>query len=257
MAVSFLFLCVLFCGNFSYGDEYAPVGPNATVAFEKSLFDLLPVYAFGVWPRIELYEKGSKPASHYISWVSKWVNRIVVRTPLKKDDFAKVKGGEFDNDEDLLADDWRVCQELRFGNDFIVGHLYLNNPLITSKKMEFQVDTEQLILVASSEKFRASSYNDQQIRKFLGQLLKIPEEVIPELKIESQNKRLEDSGIVITYGEATWKFDKMNPTSTNDRRWWSYMPFWIANGKLCVAVSVRDWEADDRPMETPVSRFRD
>jgi hypothetical protein len=236
-------LCALSPEGLCDGDQYVVIGPPDTASIEKALCDLLPVYASGIWPREEKLSgavKSSDINKNYISRIEESLGRV-----LKEDIRPTASLGVGDI---YGTDKWVVVPELRWGSDFILGQFVSRNKEIQGN-VEFQATDRDVTIAINSAKLFPSAGNDlddTKVVEAICAILNIPQDKIGDLQIERHSAFLGDRKIPVCYGKIRCNWNERKPDDKT-REWWSYMPFWIAKGKVCVSVSTIDWKKPDRP----------
>lgn len=225
-------------------DEYSPLGPMETASLERALYDRLPMYVLGIWPLTEQLVRAQRPADNHIAERAVWLERILA-------DEVKPTGVRYGSDQ------WIMVPDMRWNSDFILGRFASQDKHLQGN-VEFQASPMQITLAFHADDlFSTDGVSDARVREMVCRVLKIPGEHIDELRVEKQLARLGDNGTKVCYGKILWNWD---PTASwpadKNREWWSHIPFWIADGKLCVSVTTFDWKQDDRP-QVERNRFRE
>ena len=216
-------------GGFHRPIQYLAWGPADSASFEMALFDRMGAYAYGIWPRAEKLANAERPGRQYVAHIEQWLERI-----LQED--IKPAAGRWGTDR------WLMVPQLRLDEDFILGRFVSWNQKIQGD-VEFQATVDDLsITVKSSELFSIDRLDDAKVRQALCAILHIPPENIKDLRVESHSGVLGDDKTPVCYGKVFCNWNLHKDPLKFDREWWSYIPFWITTGKMCVFVSTRDWQ---------------
>jgi len=210
--------------------KYVPKGPNDTAEFEKGLYELLPIYAWGVYPSDKILSKGvsekdldpntASRMSQYKEKIDIWLTRVL-KEELKPNKFNRA--------------DWLGIRKLRGGTDYIVGKFVSTTK--ESATIEFQADDRNIALTINSPLLfvaEANELSDSQILDFITKILNIPQEKISKISVEKHFANL--GGINICYGKMRCEWDERK-SPLNEQDWWSYIPFWYVKGKIFVSIS--------------------
>ena len=227
--------------------EYIPKGPQETENFEKGLYELLPGYVCGIYPKAAILatgvsEKDLPPESaermtRYKEKIEAWLTRV-----LRKQLWPK----RFDKS------DWLGIRKLHWDTDYIVGRFVsiAEEPTYKGTIVEFQADGRSMDLTITSPSLfvaDANALSDLQIRNFTSKILNIPQEKVNKIEVEKQFATL--AGIDLCYGKMRCEWDERNWGHEDliKREWWSYIPFWYIKGKMFVSVSTIEWKRGERP----------
>lgn len=232
------FLCSIYMMGIALGSpthEYVSSGPNETAALEEGLYECLPVYVCGIYPRADRMATGigiEGVKEEYLDKVQTWLDRAL--TPGFMPTQVN-KGG------------WVGITNLHWGIDYIVGKYSItrnDGALANGSTVEFQANDQTLgLTVISSYIFSvdAVKLKDGLIRDCVTNILKVPSDKVEKLDIEHHFKTIVD--VNVCYGKIRCEWhERTSPQET--RQWWSYIPFWYTKGKMFVAISTIDLKAD-------------
>lgn len=260
----FMLICavlgVFVSGRACAAGETRPVNPAGMAAF-KAAARGVGIDRRGIWPPIERLKNAKKLVnSSRVAFYQKLLSRV-----LKKS--VHPDEGQWNSSE------WLVVPHLRHGEDYLLGQFASPNKKVS--RIEFQVTKESpasTLTIISEELFPNKKFTKQELRGLLGDLLNIPEDVIPNLELGLQSITVGDDKTVLTKGRVLDTRHKVprrhNPPSNvkdlppprkgrkvfkyvipkKKREWFSPMHFWIAKGRLCVTICTIDWKSGDRPM---------
>lgn len=251
-ALCYLILFFLCCITMSVKGEinYAPIGPEQSVAFEKALLEAGPEYVEGIFPKMEILNTGipkNEIPSYWTQVVEMWLKRVL------QSDFAPGPKTE-------IA--MYGLPELRWKSDYIVGYYVAvpNKKSEPNSRVEFQATDRHLSITIFMEEKIVADVNtlpDDVILEMLKKYMAVPEGKVSQISIEKANKIL--AGTPICYGKMRCEFHELRDTGVEkekNRRWWSYMFFWITKDKFHITVFTIDWEKNARPVSASSRIFR-
>jgi hypothetical protein len=248
---------------------------SAESAMLESEFDKLScVGTVGIWPQNDALQK-AKPyhhGPHYPGEREDWFGRV-----LKKS--VQPEKGQWNSKE------WVIVPQLRweYPADWLLGHFASQDPRIA--RIEFQESSSSYnlaITIISAELFPNKEFDASEVRDKLGELLNIPADCLPHLKMDLKHAVVGKDKIMITYGtvfdaryadplttelagppaieESTAGTPPVTPSPAREtekyvplipddkREWFSPMSFCIFKGRLLFRVSTVDWKGGVRPM---------
>jgi len=233
------FACLLFCGNpVGQAEDSAPSTEPRTVSLDKALDEFLPRYVWGIGLTPEALARGMQREAiprAYVSKIEAWITRVVCAEWKPKDtELIAVLG----------------IPKLHYNRDYIIGHFPCEScdAPDKSKAVEFQADDRKLDLTlhsASVKVPRTDSWSGCEVLAIVARFLDIPEEKTARIVV--QQHAAEVDGSLVTYGRLQCEWDYLRPGDDKQRRWWSDIPFWIMDGRVCVSISTIDWEHGERP----------
>jgi len=231
--------------------EYVPKGPTETEGFEKGLYQLLPGYVHGIYPKASLLADGVSEESlspqdamrmtQYKKEIESWLNRVL-RIELKPKQFSRP--------------DWLGIRKLHLDRAYIVGRFTSPAKEASSYRdavVEFQADDRSISLTMSSGLLFAADANglsSLQISDLASKVLNIPHEKVSKIDVEKHLTTL--AGVEVCYGKMRCEWNEREPDYTK-RQWWSYIPFWYVKGRLFVNISTMAWKEKGLPASTKSS----
>jgi hypothetical protein len=236
-----LLLCFTLSVKYVYCKiDYEPKGTEQTIALEKAFIDIQPGYVDGIYPKQDILNMGVSKSEIHSYWIQKietWLRRVL------QPDYSP-------GSETEIA--MYGLPEFRWKSDYIVGHYVTVSKKNgeSSQRVEFQATDRYLpITIFLKEKVQdVNVLSDDAILQIVQKYIAIPTEKLSKISIEKTCNVL--AGIPICYGKMRCGYHEVKDAGKEKekgRRWWSYIPFWITEDKLFVAVSTIDWEKDDRP----------
>jgi len=225
--------------------KYVPKGPKETAEFEKGLYQLLPGYVHGIYPKAAVLANGvsekdlsPKNATRMIQYKKKiqtWLTRVL-KIALKP--------------EQLNKGDWLGIRKLHLDTDYIVGGFVSAAKGSTTYRdavVEFQADDRSIDLTITSPLLFAADANglsDVQIRNLASKILNIHKKKVSRINVEKHFTTL--AGIDLCYGKMRCEWNERKPDYSK-REWWSYIPFWYIKGKMFVHISTIEWKKGELP----------
>jgi len=236
--------------------EYIPKGPKETEEFEKRLYELLPGYVCGIYPKDAILAKGvseknlppesAARLAEYKKIIETWLNRVL---------HVKLKPKRFNKG------DWLGIRKLHWDTDYIVGRFVSASEEFPYKGaiVEFQADDRSMDLTITSPLLLTADANglsDANILNFTSKILNIPQEELNKIKIEKYYITV--AGIDLCNGKMQCEWDERDekywrPDELIKREWWSYIAFWYIKGKMVVHISTIEWKKGDLPASTKSS----
>jgi len=220
--------------------KYVPKGPKETAEFEKGLYQLLPGYVHGIYPKPAILANGvseknlssesSARIKTYKEKIQTWLT-CVLRIELKPKQFNKA--------------DWLGIRRLHLDTNYIVGRFVSAAKASTTYGgaiVEFQANDRSIDLTIASPSLFAADANglsDGQIRNLATKILNIPKEKVGRIDVEKHFTTL--AGIDLCYGKMRCEWNEKIPDYSK-RKWWSYIPFWYIKGKMFFDISMIDWK---------------
>ena len=219
--------------------EYIAKGPRETEEFEKGLYEQLPVYLCGIYPRDAILGQGVSEGNLppeigermklYKKTIETWLTRVLV---------PGVKPAQFNRDG------WLGIRKLRWDMNYIVGKFIGATKQAPYKGavVEFQANDQSMELTVTCPSLLtadANSLSDAKILDFTSKILNIPEEKVSKTKIEKHFITV--AGIDVCNGKMLCEWDPKH-SPPEEREWWSHIPFWYVKGKFVLAVSIVDWK---------------
>lgn len=236
-------------GNVNGEINYIPTGPEQSVAFEKALLEAGPEYVDGIFPKNETLNAGIRKneiPSYWIQLNEAWLKRVLRPdfTPGLKTEIAMYGLPEF-----------------RWNSDYIVGYYDTTPPQKSEigSRIEFQATDRHLsITIFMDNKISdVNALSNDEILRISRKYLSIPERKLSKISIEKAHGVL--AGIPVCYGKMRCEFHELRDTGIDkekNRRWWSYILFWITEDKFYTSVFTIDWEKDKRPAAANSRLFR-
>jgi hypothetical protein len=202
---------------------YEPVGPPATAAFERALYDRFPEYVDGVWPsdaRMAAAVQADEIPDEWVQHVQQWLERVL-NAPYRPPADA--------------MNSWKAIPKLRWGCDVLLGK-YADPD---GGEIQFQSIDDDLAFTFVPKDAKLLQLTDaraQDVRDLACRFLAIPKEKQPLLQVKMSREDM--AGVSTLMGIITCEFDpqKSDPES---QEWFSYMPFWIADGRMFIDVYAR------------------
>ena len=223
------------------------VGPPETARLEKTLGSRLGVYAWGIWPRTEKFQKavaGPNVPEKYVQRMETWLSRIL------RKDFLPDK---------LDPNRWHGFGKLDGWSDFVIGQ-YINTA--QDATVQFRGDGLLLGITVLSKEFFSNGVaglTDDQVIKAITSLVNYPEDKVKDITIEKHFEEMGDPNnkVLVCYG----KLRAPEPTivlyrfKRKVRTWWSFMPFWITKNKIFICTSMVNWESFPASLDPYVFKF--
>jgi len=207
---------------------FTQTGPDETAALERGLFDLMGVYQLAIWPRQDILSAGVGSADLPKEYVQ------AVKASLEKVVGGAVKPVEFDSGE------WLGLRKLRFERNFISGTFTSADGKC---KAQFQATCDDMAITFASEELLSEDPGDMttdRISALAKAFLNIPTEKVAMLKADGAVGSVAGTAVYHGVLRCDWVSDTESPIK--ERRWWSYMPYLYAKGKMLIDVSTHDWE---------------
>lgn len=240
-------------------NNYIPRGPNEIANLEKGLYELLPTYVKGIYPKQEiiaslsineqnLKEDTQQRISGYKDDIEKWLKKVLVPELLPE---------EFDKNG------WLCMHGLHWNNNYIIGRFSSsadNTNLYKDANSMFQASRNKLAITVASDKicyFDPNTISDTELVSLILKILQIPKEKEQTIKIDRSLHNIDSTKLCHGKIRVDWDDEK---SSIADRKWWSYIPFWYRAGTVYFDVYTIDWkypparirqyELKDRPVDS-------
>jgi hypothetical protein len=234
-------------GTVSKASEYVPTGPAATANFEKELYNLLPGYVYGIFPKQEVLNRGVSKNDIPLYWTQmteRWLRQTLVPSLAPGPKTEIVMYG---------------LPELRSSSDYIMGYYLTDKNSELHSRVEFQATDRNLaITIFMNDKIAdINALSDEAILGILKKDTAVPEGKLSRISIEKTHKVL--AGIPVCYGKMRCEFDERKdtgPDKEKNRQWWSYIPFWITEDKFFICISTIDWAKKKLPVSASSRIFK-
>lgn len=222
------------------GSTWEPVGPPETEQLERELRHRMAGYDCAFWPRNERLKDGIPGRllrKTYTDNIKKWLPRVLD---------ASLTPAELD------PNSWTGVRKLYFDRNFILGRF--SSAKDPNTTIEFKGTCRKLGITIRSNRLCARPATDmtsEEIKEILTTALRFPADKADKIELKSKGERL--AGVDVYYGRMYCEWTDSSSPFTSVRQWWSYIPFWYAQGMLFVSVTTV--ERGDRPSATMEERW--